>query len=154
MMAATSTSTFTTRLLRRLEVQRDTDTDVDIYVNKDTRPLPPSRRTYGPWEFVGLWMVTGSFNVGGWTTGSSLISLGLNVWVSRERFHRVLSFQHADRSLQQAMLAIIIAHTFVGFVCIAGGHPGAKWHIGFPLWMKQNWGIWGYLFPMVSILRP
>lgn len=47
------------------------------------------------------------------------------------------------------MLAIIIANIFVGLVCIAGGHPGAKWHIGFPLWMKQNWGIWGYLFPMV-----
>ncbi|KAL4876509.1 permease for cytosine/purines, uracil, thiamine, allantoin-domain-containing protein [Aspergillus karnatakaensis] len=116
------------RLLRKIEVNRDTDVQVDIYVNKDTRPLPPSRRPYGPWHFVGLWMVTGSFNVGGWTTGSSLISLGLNVW--------------------QAMLAIIIAHTFVGFVCVAGGHPGAKWHIGFPIWMKQNWGIWGYLFPM------
>ncbi|KAK1674648.1 permease for cytosine/purines, uracil, thiamine, allantoin-domain-containing protein [Colletotrichum godetiae] len=40
-------------------------------------------------------MFTGSFNVGGWTTGSSLISLGLNVW--------------------QSMIAIVIAHTFVGF---------------------------------------
>ncbi|KAL4919217.1 permease for cytosine/purines, uracil, thiamine, allantoin-domain-containing protein [Aspergillus aurantiobrunneus] len=116
------------RLLKKLEVNRDTDVQVDIYMNKDTRPLPPSRRPYGPWHFVGLWMVTGSFNVGGWTTGSSLISLGLNVW--------------------QAMLTIIIAHTFVGFVCVTGGHPGAKWHIGFPIWMKQNWGIWGYLFPM------
>ncbi|KAL3451546.1 permease for cytosine/purines, uracil, thiamine, allantoin-domain-containing protein [Aspergillus insuetus] len=116
------------QLLRRLEVNRDTDAPVDIYVNKDTRPLPLSRRPYGPWHFVGLWMITGSFNVGGWTTGSSLISLGLNVW--------------------QAMLAIIIAHTFVGLLCVAGGHPGAKWHIGFPIWMKQNWGIWGYLFPM------
>ncbi|KAL2786967.1 permease for cytosine/purines, uracil, thiamine, allantoin-domain-containing protein [Aspergillus keveii] len=115
-------------LVRRLEVNRDTDAPVDIYVNKDTRPLPPSRRPYGPWHFVGLWMITGSFNVGGWTTGSSLISLGLNVW--------------------QAMLAIIIAHTFVGLICVAGGHPGAKWHIGFPIWIKQNWGIWGYLFPM------
>ena len=123
-------SPITSRLLRRIEVNRDTDVDVDTFVNKDTRPLPPSRRPYGPWHFVGLWLVTGSFNVGGWTTGSSLISLGLNVW--------------------QAMLAIIIAHTFVGFVCVAGGHPGAKWHIGFPIWMKQNWGIWGYLFPMVS----
>ncbi|KAF4931496.1 Uracil permease [Colletotrichum viniferum] len=124
---ATSTP-LSRRLIRRIEVNRDRDTDVDIYVNKDTRPLPPSRRTYGPWEFVGLWMVTGSFNVGGWTTGSSLISLGLSVW--------------------QSMIVIIVAHTFIGFVCIAGGHPGAKWHIGFPLWMKQNWGIWGYLFPM------
>jgi NCS1 family nucleobase:cation symporter-1 len=69
------------RLLSGLEVNRDTDAPVDIYVNKDTRPLPPSRRPYGPWHFVGLWMITGSFNVGGWTTGSSLISLGLNVWV-------------------------------------------------------------------------
>ncbi|KAI9155566.1 NCS1 nucleoside transporter [Paramyrothecium foliicola] len=127
-MSGYSKSTLTSRLARRIEVQRDTDTDVDDYVNKDTRPLPPSRRPYGPWEFVGLWMVTGSFNVGGWATGSSVISLGLNVW--------------------QAMLAIIIAHTFVGFVCVAGGHPGAKWHIGFPLWMRQNWGTWGYLFPM------
>ena len=72
--------------------------------------------------------VTGSFNVGGWTTGSSVISLDLNVW--------------------QSMLAIVIAQTFVGFVCIAGGHPGAKWHVGFPYWMKQVWGTWGYLFPM------
>lgn len=74
--------TLTRRLLHRLEVKQDTDADVDIYLSKDTRPLPPSRRTYGPWEFVGLWLVTGSFNVGGWTVGSSVISLGLNVWVS------------------------------------------------------------------------
>jgi NCS1 family nucleobase:cation symporter-1 len=53
------------------------------------------------------------------------------------------------------MLAIIIAHTIAGLLCVAGGHPGAKWHIGFPLWMKQNWGVWGYLFPMVIMLtRP
>lgn len=71
----------TRRWVRKLEVHQDTDADVDIFLNKDTRPLPPSRRTYGPWEFVTLWMVTGSFNVGGWTVGSSLISLGLNVWV-------------------------------------------------------------------------
>ena len=77
---ATKTS-LTRRILRRVEVNRDTDIEVDFYLNKDNRPLPPSRRTYGPLEFVGLWMVTGSFNVGGWTTGSSLISLGLNVWV-------------------------------------------------------------------------
>jgi NCS1 family nucleobase:cation symporter-1 len=69
------------RLASWLEVQRDEEANVEIYVNKDTRPLPPSRRPYGPWEFVGLWMITGSFNVGGWTTGSALISLGLNVWV-------------------------------------------------------------------------
>lgn len=49
------------------------------------------------------------------------------------------------------MLAIIVANVFMGFVCVLGGHCGAKWHIGFPIWMKQNWGIRGYLFPMVSL---
>jgi NCS1 family nucleobase:cation symporter-1 len=47
-----------TQLARRIEVNRDIDTNVNAYVNKDTRPLPPSRRTYGPWSFVGLWMVS------------------------------------------------------------------------------------------------
>ena len=51
------------------------------------------------------------------------------------------------------MLAIVVAHTIAGLLCVAGGHPGAKWHIGFPLWMKQNWGIWGYLFPMVGLYQ-
>lgn len=81
-MAEEKETSLTRRLVRKLKVHKDTDADVDIYLNKDTRPLPSSRRTYGPWEFVTLWMVTGSFNVGGWTVGSSLISLGLNVWVS------------------------------------------------------------------------
>lgn len=86
-----ASSSLTKRVVRFLEVAEDKDTDVEIRVNKDTRPLPPSRRSYGPWEFVGLWMVTGSFNVGGWTTGSSLISLGLNVWVSQEHSTTPLS---------------------------------------------------------------
>lgn len=85
-MAEKEETSLTRRLVRKLEVHKDTDADVDISLNKDTRPLPPSRRTYGPWEFVTLWMVTGSFNVGGWTVGSSLISLGLNVWVSPDGY--------------------------------------------------------------------
>lgn len=117
-------------LLRHLEVSRDTDTDIDAFVQKDTRPLPPSRRVYGPWHFVMLWVITGSFNVGGWTTASSLISLGLNVW--------------------QAMLVVIIAYVFSGFLCLAGGAPGAKWHIGFPFIQRSVWGMRGGLFPLVN----
>ena len=73
-------------------------------------------------------MITGSFNVGGWTTRSSIISLGLNVW--------------------QAMLAIVIANSFAALMCVLSGQPGAKWHIAFPQWMRQIWGVHGYLVPM------
>lgn len=84
------------RLADRLEVKRDEDTSVLSHITHDTRSLPPSRRTYGPWSFVGLWMVTSSINVGGWTTDSSIISLGPNVW--------------------QSMLAIIVAHCCAGIM--------------------------------------
>ncbi|KAL7621695.1 hypothetical protein AAE478_009022 [Parahypoxylon ruwenzoriense] len=92
------------RLAEWVKVKRYTDTDADFYANKDTRPLPHSRRPYGPWHFVGLWMVTASFN-------QSMLAM-------------------------QSMLAIVVAHKFVGFVCIASGHPSAKWRMGFLMWMK------------------
>ncbi len=121
------TTTFR-RLARMIEVQRDDGGNDQTYITKDTRPLPASRRTYGPWSFMGLWMVTGSFNVGGWTTGSAILSLGLNVW--------------------QAMLAIIIRYIVSAISCVLMGHPGAKWHIAWPQWMRQIWGVHGYFVPM------
>ncbi|KAM0326992.1 hypothetical protein ACHAQA_006113 [Verticillium albo-atrum] len=118
------------RALRRIEVPREPDVSTTAYMNRDTRPLPPSRRTYGPWQFVGLWVVTGSFNIGGWTTGSALIALGLNVW--------------------QAMLTVIVGHCLVGLICVLTGAPGAKWHIGFCILQKSIWGMWGAFIPMVQ----
>ncbi|KAG7133678.1 Uracil permease like protein [Verticillium longisporum] len=118
------------RAFRRIELPRETDVSTTAYMNHDTRPLPPSRRTYGPWQFVGLWVVTGSFNIGGWTTGSALIALGLNVW--------------------QAMLTVIIGHCLVGLICVLTGAPGAKWHIGFCILQKSSWGMWGAFIPMVQ----
>jgi len=50
----------------------------NVQLNRDTVPLPPSRRTWGPWSFVGYWITTG-VNISGWTGGSALLSLGLTV---------------------------------------------------------------------------
>lgn len=119
-------------LLRRLEVPRDPSAPLatSAHLQPDTRPLPPSRRPYGPWSFALLWLVTGSFNVGGWATGSSLIALGLSVW--------------------QAMLTVAVAHTFVGLVCLAGGAPGARWHVGFPFAQRACWGVRGAYWPLLN----
>lgn len=99
-------------------------------LNADTRPLEPARRTFGPWEFVTLWVITGSSNIGGWTTGSSLIAYGLNVW--------------------QAMLTVIIGNIIVGFLCVMTGAPGAKWHIGFPIIQRASWGVNGFVFVVIQ----
>ncbi|EWG55977.1 hypothetical protein FVEG_14078 [Fusarium verticillioides 7600] len=90
-------------------------------MNRDTRPLPLERRTYGAWEFVGIWVITGAFNAGGWMTGSSVIALGLNVW--------------------QAMLTVIVGNILVGIICVLTGAPGAKWHIGFSILQKASRGM-------------
>jgi NCS1 family nucleobase:cation symporter-1 len=118
------------RFFKRIEIPREDDAPTSAYMNRDTRPLPPDRRTYGPWTFVGLWVVTGSFNIGGWSTGSSLISLGLNVW--------------------QAMVTVIVGNLLVGLICVLSGMPGAKWHIGFSILQKSSWGMIGGYFPLVN----
>ncbi|EXJ82513.1 hypothetical protein A1O3_06326 [Capronia epimyces CBS 606.96] len=118
------------RLVRRLEVKGSNEGTLANRANHDTRPLEPERRTFGPWEFVSLWVITGSFNIGGWTTGSSLIALGLNVW--------------------QAMLTVIIGNLLVALLCICSGAPGAKWHIGFPMIQRCSWGTNGFIFIVIQ----
>lgn len=118
------------RLLERIEVKDRDRGEVGKGANFDTRPLEPARRTFGPWQFVTLWVITGSFNIGGWTTGSSLIALGLNVW--------------------QAMLTVIIGNCIVGILCVLSGAPGAKWHIGFPVIQRCSWGNFGFVFIVIQ----
>lgn len=118
------------RIDKKIRIEPEPDVLTTAYINRDTRPLPPCRRTYGPWQFIGLWVVTGSFNIGGWTTGSALIALGLNVW--------------------QAMVTVIIGHSLVGLICVLSGGPGAKWHIGFSILQKASWGMRGVYFPLVQ----
>ncbi|CAD6588364.1 MAG: hypothetical protein CYPHOPRED_004373, partial [Cyphobasidiales sp. Tagirdzhanova-0007] len=65
----------------KVKEQKDDDIPTSTWINRDIQPLPPSRRTWGPWSFVGFWMMNG-FNISGWATASSLLALGLNVWQS------------------------------------------------------------------------
>uniref|UniRef100_A0A093UZ44 Putative permease C29B12.14c n=1 Tax=Talaromyces marneffei PM1 TaxID=1077442 RepID=A0A093UZ44_TALMA len=121
--------------LKRIEVKHDGDGNIEDErglksINADTRPLETARRTFGPWEYATLWVVTGSFNIGGWTTGSSLIAYGLNVW--------------------QAMLTVVIGNIVVGILCVMTGAPGAKWHIGFPIIQRASWGVNGFVFVVIQ----
>ncbi|KAK7024500.1 hypothetical protein VNI00_016252 [Paramarasmius palmivorus] len=118
------------RFLKRLEVPHEKDATFELtpWINRDIVPLPPSRRTWGPWSFVGFWLVTG-INISGWTTASSLLALGLNVW--------------------QAMLTVIIGQIIVGIAVALNGMPGGQWHIGFPVMNRYVWGMYGSFFPLL-----
>ncbi|KAF5374308.1 hypothetical protein D9758_004634 [Tetrapyrgos nigripes] len=104
-------------------------------INRDIVPLPPSRRTWGSWSFVGFWLVTG-INISGWVAASSLLALGLNVWQSM--------LTVIIRSLTQ-----IIGTIIVGFAVVLNGLPGGEWHIGFPIINRYVWGLYGNFFPLL-----
>ena len=48
------------------------------------------------------------------------------------------------------MLCVIIGNLIVGALCVLSGHPGAKWHIGFPVIQRASWGVRGYVFVVVQ----
>ncbi|KAI0776926.1 NCS1 nucleoside transporter family [Trametes elegans] len=117
-------------LLKRLEVKREDESEAEAtpWINRDIVPLPPSRRTWGAWSFVGYWMLTG-FNISGWTTASSLLGIGLNVW--------------------QAMVSVIIGQLIVAVAVVGNGFVGAEWHVGFPVYNRFVWGVFGSFFPLL-----
>ncbi|KAM5530588.1 hypothetical protein V8D89_015747 [Ganoderma adspersum] len=118
------------QLLKRLEVghKNEDEGPATAWINHDIIPLPPSRRTWGAWSFVGFWLLTG-FNISGWTTASSLLGLGLNVW--------------------QAMVSVIVGQLIVGLAVVANGFVGAEWHVGFPVYNRFVWGVFGSFFPLL-----
>ncbi|ORY30779.1 permease for cytosine/purines, uracil, thiamine, allantoin-domain-containing protein [Naematelia encephala] len=120
-------------ILRKLEVpQREEEADVwktSRWLNRDNVPLPPSRRTWGAWSFVGYWVATG-VNISGWTAGSSLLSLGLTVG--------------------EAMAVVVIGQLLVAGCVILTGLFGAQWHVGFPMWNRVVWGIRASFFPLAN----
>ncbi|KAH9895754.1 NCS1 nucleoside transporter family [Cubamyces lactineus] len=117
-------------LLKRLEVKRKNEFEGEstAWINRDIVPLPPSRRTWGAWSFVGYWLLTG-FNISGWSTASSLLGLGLNVW--------------------QAMVSVVIGQLIVACAVVANGFVGAEWHVGFPVYNRFVWGLYGSFFPLL-----
>ncbi|TBU27109.1 permease for cytosine/purines, uracil, thiamine, allantoin-domain-containing protein [Dichomitus squalens] len=118
------------QLVKRLEVERENEYEGEAtaWINRDIVPLPPSRRTWGSWSFVGFWLLTG-FNISGWTTASSLLGLGLNVW--------------------QAMVSVVVGYLIVACAVVANGFVGAEWHVGFPIYNRFVWGVFGSFFPLL-----
>ncbi|KAK4684535.1 nucleobase:cation symporter-1, NCS1 family, partial [Tremellales sp. Uapishka_1] len=120
-------------ILTKLQVpQRKEEADVwkqSVWLNRDNVPLPPNRRNWGAWSFVGYWCATG-INISGWTGGSSLLSLGLSVG--------------------EAMAVVVIGQCLVAAAVVLTGLVGAEWHVGFPMWNRMTWGMKGSVFPLLN----
>ena len=92
------------------------------WTNLDLAPSPPQDRKWTQWTFLAFWTAHAA-NVGNWTSGSSLISLGLyplDTW-----------------------LAIAFAHVLITLLIVANGRGPARYHIGFPVIARTTYGMWG-----------
>lgn len=116
-------------LLKKLEPASPQIHKTSAFINDDIAPLPPSRRTWSAWSFVGFWLIV-SINISNYTIGSSLIGLGLNVG--------------------QSAAAIVIGNTIVGIATCLTGAPGSRWHIPFAVINRSTWGMYGSFFVLAN----
>jgi NCS1 family nucleobase:cation symporter-1 len=95
-------------------------------INEDLAPVPPSKRTWGTWNYAALW-ISMSLCIPTYMLASSLIEGGMNWW--------------------QAILTIFIANTIVLIPMILNGHAGAKYGIPFPVLVRASFGTKGANIP-------
>ncbi|KAL7811658.1 permease for cytosine/purines, uracil, thiamine, allantoin domain-containing protein [Trichoderma gracile] len=98
---------------------------VSQWINEDIRPIESARRTWTFWTFHNFWLLI-NCNIATFLTGSALIPLGLNWW--------------------QAILAIVVGNVIATAAIVVSSLAGAYYHIGFPVYSRAVWGMWGSQF--------
>lgn len=116
-------------LVDALAVSPTAETKSSVWINNDIRPLPPSRRSWDRFSYISFWAIN-QICLSNFQIGSSLVAIGLSVW--------------------QAVIAIILGKIIIALVAIFNGYVGATWHIGFPVWSRVVWGIYGSYVALIQ----
>ena len=98
--------------------------------SEDLAPVPPSKRTWGTWNYAALW-ISMSLCIPTYMLASSLIGGGMNWW--------------------QAILTIFLGNTIVLIPMILNGRAGARYGIPFPVFARASFGVRGANIP--ALLR-
>lgn len=106
-----------------------TDKSSHVWSNEDLDPTKPTYRTYTWVHYTSFWLAS-SFATGTWTTGSAMIALGMP-WYA-------------------AWLAVVVSHIIGAFLLVANGRGPAAYHIGFPVYARASFGMWGSYFAIGS----
>ncbi|KAI3541303.1 NCS1 nucleoside transporter [Colletotrichum filicis] len=103
--------------------------EVSAWSNRDLIPLPPSRRTWGWFNFFGSWSLS-SLNVATWQTPNTFLTQGLSVG--------------------QAMAVIVVSRALCCFFAILVAWCGLTWHIGFTVQNRYTWGFRASFIPLLQ----
>ncbi|MGE0451599.1 MAG: NCS1 family nucleobase:cation symporter-1 [Vicinamibacterales bacterium] len=96
--------------------------------NPDLAPVPPSRRTWGVYNYAALW-TTFSINIATYLVASGLIAGGMN-W-------------------KQAIFTIALGHLIILVPILLNAHAGAKFGVPFPVYSRAAFGVMGANVPAV-----
>ncbi|THH15147.1 hypothetical protein EW146_g5285 [Bondarzewia mesenterica] len=115
--------------LVKLEGNEEEHEKVDAWSNRDLIPLPPSRRTWGFFEFFGYWTLS-SLNISTWQTPNTYLTAGLSVG--------------------QSMAVIVIGRSILAIFSTLVAWCGLRWHIGFTIQNRYTWGMRGSYVPLIQ----
>ncbi|KAK8869511.1 hypothetical protein IAR55_000076 [Kwoniella newhampshirensis] len=96
--------------------------------NAHMDPTPPNERTWRWYNFAMLWWSYG-FSTGVWNIGSAMIASGLTAW--------------------QSIICVFVAHLLGALAIVANSRFGATYHIGYPVFQRMSFGVYGSLFPIL-----
>jgi NCS1 family nucleobase:cation symporter-1 len=104
-----------------------TNYDPSLY-NEDLAPIPPSRRTWGIYNYASLWVAM-SVCIPTYMLASGLIAGGMSWW--------------------QAVGTILLGNLIVLIPMLLNAHAGAKYGIPFPVFVRASFGVRGANVPAV-----
>ncbi|KAJ3905955.1 NCS1 family nucleobase:cation symporter-1 [Lentinula edodes] len=96
-----------------------------VWSNEDLDPTPFSERNWRWYHYVSLWWGS-SFNPNDWSTGSSLLSIGL--------------------TFGNAMGAVAIGALLSSVAIVFASRPGSEYHIGYPVTIRASMGMYASYF--------
>ncbi|KAK4501382.1 hypothetical protein PRZ48_007191 [Zasmidium cellare] len=116
---------------KRLECPVDEDAGYHntFWCNRDLIPIPQDRRTWTWQGYAGYWVIAG-INTTAWTSGSSLLTLGLSV--------------------PQAMGTMVGVSLLSALIAVLAGWPGSHQHLGFTVLCRSSWGMRGAFWPVIN----
>ncbi|KAI8082701.1 permease for cytosine/purines, uracil, thiamine, allantoin-domain-containing protein [Halteromyces radiatus] len=118
------------QILKKLEVGQNNDISTNNnWINRDLAPIPPERRTWGTWNYVAFW-ISDCLNVNTFMIGGSFVALGCSWW--------------------QALVVVAIGYGLSAVVLVINGRVGAIYHIGFSVFTRASFGMYGAFIPILN----
>ncbi len=120
------------RFLRKIEIDtgsRELTRLERFLYNYDLRPVEEERRQWSWYNFVFFW-VADSFNVNTWQIAATGVVAGMTWW--------------------QTWLSVWLGYFITGCFVSLSARPGIFNHLCFPVFIRQSFGIFGSLWPILN----